>query len=137
MSQGQSLWPERSPEIREDLPTGVPPLDAARKPLAQAPRDSAGPSFLALPLAKEAAKETITQEKTETIHDRAFDTTALDKAEAKSQSIRITEATGDLPPGNLAPEDAELTVQPFQLNASDVLPRSTQGPTPAGPARAP
>jgi hypothetical protein len=70
-----------------------------------------------LPVAKEAAKETIRQEKTETIHDRAFDTSALDKAEGKSQWI--TEATKDLTPGDPAPEDAELTVQPFQLSASD------------------
>jgi hypothetical protein len=93
---------------------GVPPLDAERKPLAPAPRDSAGPSFLGLPVAKEAAKETIRQEKTETIHDRAFDTSALDKAKGKSQWI--TEATKDLTPGDPAPEDAELTVQPFQLS---------------------
>ena len=117
MSQEQSLWPERSPEIREGPPTDVPPLDVERKPLAQAPRDSADPSFLVLPVAKEAAKETIRQEKTETIHDRAFDTSALDKAEAKSQWI--TEATKDLTPEDLAPEDAELTVQPFQLSTCD------------------
>jgi len=115
-SQAQSLWPERSPEIREDLPTGVP-LDAERKPRAQAPHDSAGPSFLALPIAEEAAKETTTQEKAETIHDHAFDTSVLDKAEAKSQGI--TEVTEDLTREDLAPEDAEQTVQALQLSASD------------------
>jgi ribosomal protein L40E len=114
MSQEQSLLPQRSPEIRERPRAGVPPLDAERKPLAPAPRDSAGPSYLVLPVAKEAAKETIRQEKTETIHDRAFDTSALDKAEGKSQWI--TEATKDLTPEDPAPEDAELTVQPFQLS---------------------
>lgn len=117
MSQEQTLWPQRSPEIREGPRTGVPPLDAERTPRAQAPPDSVGPSFLVLPVAKEAAKETIRQEKTETIHDRAFDTSALGQAEAKSQWI--TEATEDLTPEDLAPEDAELTVQPFQLSASD------------------
>ena len=117
MSQEQSLWPQRSPEIREGPPTDVPPLDVEREPLAQAPRDSADPSFLVLPVAKGAAKETIKQEKTETIHDRGLDTSALDKAEAKRQ--RSTEATEDLKPEDLAPEDAELTVQPFQLSASD------------------
>jgi len=116
MSQEQSLWPQRSPEIREGPRAAVPPLDAERKALAQAPRDSAGPSFLVLPVTKEAAKETIRLEKPETIHDRAFDTSALDKTEGKSQWI--TEATEDLTPGDLAPEDAELTVQPFQLSAS-------------------
>jgi len=114
MSQQQILWPQCSPEIHEGPRTVVPPLDVERKPLAQAPHDSAGPSFLVLPVAKEAAKETIRQEKNGTIHDRAFDTSALDKAEAKSQwSI---EATEDLTAEDLAPEDAELTVQPFQLS---------------------
>jgi len=102
-SQEQGLWPERSPEIREGPRTGVPPV------------------------AKEAAEETIAQEKTGTIRDRAFDTSALDKAEAKSQWI--TEATEDwtpedltpedVTPEELAPEDAELTVPPFQLSTSD------------------
>jgi ribosomal protein L40E len=91
-SQEQGLWPERSPEIGEDPRTGVPPV------------------------AKEAAKERIAQEKTETIPDRAFDASALDKAEATSQ--RITEATEDWTPEELAPEEAELT-EPFQLSASD------------------
>ncbi len=115
MSQEQGLWPQRSPKIREGPPTDVPPLDVERKPLAQAPRDSVDPSFLVLPVAKGAAKETINREKTETVHDRALDTSALDKAEAKRQ--RSTEATEDLKPEDLAPEDAELTVQPFHLSA--------------------
>jgi L-methionine (R)-S-oxide reductase len=115
MSQEQSLWPQRSPEIREDPRTGVPPLEVEHEPLAQAPRDSGGPSFLVLPAAKDAVKETIKQEKAETIHDRALDTSALDKAEAKRQ--RSTEATEDLTPEDLAPEGAELTVEPFQLSA--------------------
>ena len=72
--------------------------------------------MLALPVAKGVAEETIPLEKTETIHDRAFDTSALDTAEAKSQWI--TEATEDLTPEDLAPGDAELAVQPFQLSAS-------------------
>jgi ribosomal protein L40E len=107
-SQEQGLWPERFPEIREGPRTGVPPV------------------------AKEAAEEMIAREKTGTIHDRAFDTSALDKAEAKSQWI--TEATEDwtpedptpedltpedLTPKELASEDAELTVPPFQLSTSD------------------
>jgi GAF domain-containing protein len=50
-------------------------------------------------------------------HDRAFDMSTLDKAEAISQWI--TEATEDLTPEDLAPLDAGLTVQPFQLSASD------------------
>lgn len=117
MNQEQSLWPQHSPEIREGPRTGVPPLDVERKPLAQAPRDSAGPSFLVLPVAKEAAQETIRQEKAETIQDRAVDTSAPDQAEAKSQWS--TEATEDLTPEDQAPEDTELTVQPLELSASD------------------
>jgi ribosomal protein L40E/putative methionine-R-sulfoxide reductase with GAF domain len=115
--QEQIWWAQRSPEVREGPQTGVPPLDVERKPLAQALRDSAGPGFLALPVAKEAVKETVRQEETEAIHDRAFDTSVLDKAEAKSQ--RSTEATEDLTAAGLAPGDAELTVQPIQLSARD------------------
>ncbi|HEX7424055.1 MAG TPA: TonB family protein [Terriglobales bacterium] len=117
MSQEQGSWPERPPEIREGARNSVKPPAAKRRPRAQAAQDFASNGFLALPVAKEAAKETITQEKTETIHDRAFDTSALDKAEAKSQWI--TEATEHLTPEDLAPEDPELTVQPFQLSARD------------------
>ncbi len=62
-------------------------------------------------------KETITQGKTETVYDRALDTSALDKAEAKSQWI--AEATEDLTREDLAPEDPELTVQPFRLSVLD------------------
>jgi GAF domain-containing protein len=74
--QEQSLSAQRSPEMREGPQTGVPRLDVGRKPLAQASFDSAGPSFLALPAAKEAAKETIRQEKTEAVHDRGPELTA-------------------------------------------------------------
>jgi TonB family protein len=131
MSQQQDLCPERPPEIREGARNSVKPPAAKRKgarkavkppaakrrPRAQAAQDFASNGLLALPVAKGVAKETIPLEKTETIHDRAFDTSALDKVEAKSQWI--TEATEDLTPEDLAPEDAELTAQPFQLAASD------------------
>jgi hypothetical protein len=50
-------------------------------------------------------------------HDRAFDKSALDNAEAISQWI--TEATEKLTPEDLAPRDAGLTVQPSQLSASE------------------
>ena len=129
-SQKQDLWPERPPEIREGARNSVKPPAAKRKgarkavkppaakrrPRAQAAQDSASNGLLALPVAKGVAEETIPLEKTETIHDRAFDTSALDTAEAKSQWI--TEATEDLTPEDLAPEDAELAVLPFQLSAS-------------------
>jgi GAF domain-containing protein len=82
------------------------------------------PSFLVLPVAQEVAQETIRQQKTETIHDRAFNTSALDEAEAKCQWI--TEATEDFRLEHLA---AELTIQPFQLPASDDV--RTDAPTDA------
>jgi L-methionine (R)-S-oxide reductase len=72
------------------------------------------PSFLVLPVAQELAQETIRQQKTETIHDQAFNTSALDKAEAKCQWI--IEATEDLRREHLV---AELNIQPFQLPAGD------------------
>ena len=115
MSQEQSLRPLHSPEAGEGPRTSVPPLDVERKPKDQAPHDSAGPTFLP-PVAK-AAQETIRQEKTEIIQDRAVDTSAPDQAEAKNQGS--TEATEDLKPEALAPEDAELTVQTLELSASD------------------
>jgi GAF domain-containing protein len=72
------------------------------------------PSLLVLPVAQEVAPETIRQQKSETVHDRAFNTSALDKAEAKCQWI--TEATEDFRREHLA---SELTIEPFQLPASD------------------
>jgi ribosomal protein L40E len=92
MSQEQGLWPERSPEIREGPRKGVPPLEAERKPLAQAPHNL-------------------------TLDDPALSTPALDKAAAESAWPR--EATEDLAQEDPAPEDSDLTVQPFQLSVSD------------------
>jgi L-methionine (R)-S-oxide reductase len=69
MSQEQDLGAERPPEIREGARNSVKSPAAKRRPRAQAAQDFASNGFLALPVAKEAAKETITQEKTETIHD--------------------------------------------------------------------
>src|ERR1700686_1252627 len=53
MSQEQRLWPDRSPEIRQGIGKGVPPLDAESKPRAQAARDFAASGILALPVAPE------------------------------------------------------------------------------------
>jgi GAF domain-containing protein len=72
------------------------------------------PRFLVLPVAKELAQETIREQKTESIHDQAFNTSALDKAEAKCQWI--TQATEDFRREHLA---AELTIETFQLPASN------------------
>jgi GAF domain-containing protein len=116
MSQEQSMWPLHPPEAHEGPRTSVPPRDVERKPQDQAPRDSARPTFLVPPVAK-AAKETIRQEETEIIHDRALDTSACDQDEAKSQWS--TEATRDLIPEELAAEESKRTAQPLQLTVSD------------------
>jgi hypothetical protein len=77
------LWAERPPEMREGARRAVKPPVAKRKvarkavkppaakrrPRAQAGQDFASNGFLALPVAKEAAKATITPERTETIQD--------------------------------------------------------------------
>jgi hypothetical protein len=132
MSQEQGLWPERSGEIREGAQKDVPPLEAKRRPRAQAASDFAGNGLLALPVAKEVAKETTAQERTETLHDQSrsnslhrksafgksgLDDPALDKTAAESRWT--TEATEDEGTEDFATEDSELTVQPFQLSASD------------------
>jgi ribosomal protein L40E len=69
MSQEQGLWAERLPEIREGARKDANPPTAKHGPRAQAAQDFASNGFLALSVAKEAAKETITQEETETIQD--------------------------------------------------------------------
>ena len=122
MSQEQVLWPERTPETREATPKDVPTRAAGRTPLTHSACDPASSGLLALPVARAATKETISQEKTETIHDRvhgksalddpALDTPARDKAAAKNE---WTTATTE----DLAPEDSDLALQTFQLSASD------------------
>ncbi|MGA2358599.1 MAG: hypothetical protein ABSF66_06340 [Terriglobales bacterium] len=123
MSQEQVLWPERTPETREAAQKkDVPPLADGRTPLSHSAVDSASSGLLALPVARAAAKETISQEKTETIHarvrgesaldDPALDTPARDKAAAENEWTAA--ATEDL-----TPEDSDLAVQTFQLSASD------------------
>ena len=141
MSQEQRLWPERSSEIREGTRKGDPPLEAERRPRAQAARDLAASGIRALPVAKkEVAREAMAQEKTETLHDpvrgksvrgkSALDDPALAKAAAESKWITESiedEATEDFPPEDFAPHDSDPTVQPFQLSASD-----DSSPTEAG-----
>ena len=110
MDQKQDLGFECPAELREGA------QDSVKPPKAKAhTQNSANKGSRALPIAKDAAKEPVTQEKTETIPDRAFDTSALDRAEAKSQ--RISESTEDMTPGDLAPGRSELTVQPVQSSA--------------------
>jgi hypothetical protein len=127
MSQEQRLWPERSPEIREGIGKGVPPLDAERKPRAQAARDFAASGILALPVAKEVRPEPIAKAETAIIDQREPGEAVLGKAVAEGRWI--TEATDDFPRESLTREDltqeelrsegSDLAVQPFQLSASE------------------
>jgi hypothetical protein len=100
MSQEQRLWPERSPEIREGIGKGVPPLDAESRPRAQTARDLAASGILALPVAKEVAQEPIVQEESDDF-----------PRESSTQE--------DLTEEELRRADSDLAVQPFQLSATD------------------
>src|SRR6202158_5160384 len=55
MSQEQSLWPERPPEIGEGARKAVKPPAGKRRPRAQAAQDFASNGFLGLPVTKKAA----------------------------------------------------------------------------------
>jgi GAF domain-containing protein len=57
------------------------------------------------------AEETIGQEKTETIYDRAFDASALDKAEAKSQWITASTKLLNCVPNHLLREIVQQALQ--------------------------
>src|SRR5208282_2205042 len=114
MSQEQRLWPERFPQVgeaaQEAAGKAVPPPESERSPRAQAARAFAASGFPALPLVtKEVARETI-------------DASVLDKA--AEETGWTTAATADLTQEDFTqedpvPEDSDLTVQPFQLSASD------------------
>jgi len=143
MSQEQRLWPERSPEIREGIGKGVPPLDGESRPRAQAARDFAASGIHALPIARDAAETPRAHEETATtIHHRehgksahgksALGKSALGKSvlgRATAVGPWITDATEDfrregltpedLTQEELRPEDSDLAVQPFQLSAVD------------------
>src|SRR5260370_1018637 len=71
MSQEHGLWPECPPEIGEGARKAVKPPAAKRTS-----QDFASNGFLASPVTKEDAKETVAHEKTNTIDDRAFHTAA-------------------------------------------------------------
>jgi hypothetical protein len=130
-SQEQGLWPERSPEIRRDTQNEATPLEAQRRPRAPVASNLAGNGLLALPVARKVATEPTAQEAAETLHDRArgnavFSKSALGKSAPRgpaldktaAESKWTTEAPGDLAPDDFAPEDSELTVQPFPESAS-------------------
>jgi len=100
MSQEQRLWPERSPEIRESVGKGAPPLDAESKLRAETARDFSASGILALPVAKEVAQEPIAQEESD------------DFPRESSTQEDLTEV-------ELRRADSDLAVQPFQLSATD------------------
>jgi ribosomal protein L40E len=140
MSQEHGLWPERSREIGEGTQKDVPALETQRRARAQAASNFAGNGSPALPVAREVAKEMTAQEKTETLDDRArgdsplsksvLGNSALDKTAAESKwttEATEDEGTEDLATEDFAPKDSALTVQPFQLSASD-----DSSPTDAG-----
>jgi ribosomal protein L40E len=97
MSQEQGLWPERCPETGEGTQKDAPPPEAKRRPRAQGRGNSL--------LSKSAMGRS------------ALDDPALDKTAAAGR--RTTESTEDSATEEFAPEDSELTVQPFPLSADD------------------
>ncbi len=121
MSQEQRLWPERSPEIREGIGKGVPPLDAESRPRAQTALDSAASGIHALPVARNSAEEPTAHEEAATIKRWASD-------KAAAEDPWVTDATDDFPREGLTPEDltqeelrpddSDLAIQPFQFSAT-------------------
>src|SRR5260370_42056273 len=102
--QEQRLWPERSPEIPEGIGKRVPPLDAERKPRAQAARDFAASGILALPVAKEVRPEPTAQAETAIIEQ-------WEPGKPAAEGRWITEATDDFPPEGVTREN--LTHEDF------------------------
>ena len=148
MSQEQVLWPERTPETRDATQNDVLPRAAERTPLTHPVSDPGRSGLFDLPVAGAAAKETIAQEETESIHgrvlgksaldgraldDRALDNLALDdpaldppaRAKAAAANEWTTAATKDV-----SPEDSYLAIRRFHLSASDDS-STTEAPTEA------
>ena len=108
MSQERGLWPERSGEIHEAPTRDGAPLPAKRSPLAPAAGDFAASNFLALPGEKKSAKETIPQERTDSVHDQGRGGAVL--ANPAAQSNRITEVEDD---------GEDFAAEAFPVSASD------------------
>jgi hypothetical protein len=127
MSQEQRLWPERflqvgeaALEAREAAGKAVPPPESERSPRAQAARAFAASGFPALPLVRnEVARETIDA----SVLDRAAEETAWTTAatdDFTQDGLTQEDLTQeDFTQEDSAPEDSDLTVQPYQLSASD------------------
>ncbi len=107
MSQERGLWPERSGEIHEAPTRDGAPLPAKRGALAPASEFVAS-NFLALPGEKKSAKETITQARTDGVHDQGRGGAEL--ANPAAQSNRITEVEDDA---------EDFAAEEFALSASD------------------
>jgi hypothetical protein len=126
MSQGQGLWPERSSENRGDTQQEAPPSETERRLRAQAARNIAGNGLRAVPMAREFTEETTTQKATAALHDRgrgksALDDAALDRTAAESKWTNEGAEDGgtkDRASEEFAPEDSELSIQPFPLSAN-------------------
>jgi len=131
-SQEQSLWPERSPEIGEAAQNDVPSLEAERNPRSHAARDFAASNFLAAPDADEVTQEIITNEKTDTIHDRVHTESVVSKAALEETTLDTRWATAatqneaaedfHFPSQDVAPKDSGLALQRFQLSGDDDSP---------------
>jgi ribosomal protein L40E len=123
MNQQQNLWPERSPEIFDAAQEDVPPPEAKRNPRTHTARDFAASDYLAVPVANQ---ETISPG-TDTVQDRAhvesvLGKAALEKATSETKwaaAATENEASESFLTEDVAPEDSELTLQPFRVSAGD------------------
>jgi len=110
-SQQQGSWLEPPFEGGDGGGDLAEPHAADGGPLRiQEVQDFASHGSLASPITPDVAKEPMPQESSDTFH-----LSALAQTEAKSESI--TEASDELVPAGLAPEDSKLTIQQFQLSA--------------------
>src|SRR5271163_1882731 len=105
-SQEQGLWPEVSPETK-------------RNPSAHTARDFTAPNILAVPDTDEVTREVTGKAALEQMPAGTKWATASTEDEAAENEA--TEAF-HFPSEDVAPEDSELTVQPFQLSAGDDAP---------------
>jgi ribosomal protein L40E len=110
-SQEQGLWPEVSPETK-------------RNPSAHTARDFAPPNILAAADTDEVTREVLGKAALEKMPSETKWATAATENEATENEATENETTEDFhfPSESVAPEDSELTVQPFQLSAGDDAP---------------
>jgi ribosomal protein L40E len=124
MSQQQNLWPERSPEMREDAQEDVPPRGAQRNPRTQTARDFAASNYLTVPVANQ---ETISGEMADTAQDGAHvesvrGKAALERVPSESKwatAATENEAAESFLTEDVTPEDSDLSLHSFGLSAGD------------------